>query len=181
MEKSINRNIHTVLRGFLAISVATLCAVALPQIFHAFGVFAGMGGKFGQIFLPMYLPVLILAIKTNAITGIIAGVLSPIVSYAISGMPTISMLLLIIIELVCFGFFAGLLSKTKINVFTKILVTQILSRVLRIVATLILSCFISDITITVTAALSGIMLAIPGYILQLLVVPYFVNTRRFDI
>ncbi|MBQ2815053.1 MAG: ECF transporter S component [Clostridia bacterium] len=181
MEKSINKNINLALRYLLAISVATLCAVALPQIFHAFGVFAGMGGKFGQMFLPMYLPVLILAIKTNAIVGVIAGVSSPIVSYAISGMPTASMLPLIIIELICFGFFAGLLSKTKINVFSKLLIIQVVSRVLRIAATLILSCFISDITITATAALSGIILAIPGYILQLLVVPYFVNTKHFDI
>ena len=39
----------------------------------------------------------------------------------------------------------------------------------------------NDVSITVTAALSGILLAVPGYILQLLAVPYFVNLRRFDI
>lgn len=181
MEKSINKHTHGILRYISAIGVATLCAVALPQVFHAFGVFAGMGGKFGQMFLPMYLPVLILAFKTNAVAGVIAGILSPIVSYAISGMPAPSMLPLIAIELVCFGIFAGLINKTKMNIFAKVLVVQLLSRILRIAATLILGAFISDISITATAALSGLLLALPGYILQLLVVPYFVNSRRFNI
>lgn len=181
MEKSINKNTHTLLKYASAIGVTTLLAVALPQVFHAFGVFAGMGGKFGQMFMPMYLPVLILAFRTNAVAGAIAGILSPIISHAISGMPAPSMLPLIAVELVCFGLFAGLIAKTKINIFAKIFVVQILSRILRIAATLILGVFMSDVSITVTAALSGILLAVPGYILQLLAVPYFVNLRRFDI
>ena len=67
------------------------------------------------------------------------------------------------------------------NIFAKIIVVQTLSRILRIAATLILGVFMNDVSITVTAALSGILLAVPGYILQLLAVPYFVNLRRFDI
>lgn len=181
MEKSINKNIHSLLRYASAIGVTTLLAVALPQIFHAFGVFAGMGGKFGQMFLPMYLPVLILAFKTNAVAGVIAGVLSPIVSYAISGMPAPSMLPLVAIELVCFGLFAGLIAKTKMGIFAKVIVVQAVSRITRIAAALILGAFMSDISITATVAFGGLLLALPGYILQLLVVPYFVNSRRFDI
>lgn len=180
MEKIINHKIN-LLKYSIYTAISLLSAIILPQIFHAFGVAVGMGGSFGQMFLPMYLPVLILAFKTNAVAGVIAGAFSPLISYAISGMPTIALLPLILIELVSFGVLAGLLSKKKINIFAKILIVQISSRIIRIALTVVLSLFVSSITISALAVWNAFLLAIPGYILQLLVVPYFVNLKNFDL
>ncbi len=179
MQKIINKNLYILLKNCLSVLIAVFSSVALPQIFHYFGVLAGMGGKFGQMFLPMYLPVLILAFKSNWLCGIIAGVLSPIISFALTGMPTETLMPFIIIELITFGLFAGLLSNKKLNIFLKIVIVQVLSRIVRIAATLISVYIINNSTITAAAILSAIMLAIPGYILQLLVVPYFIRKRNF--
>lgn len=177
MEKAKSTYIYVLLHHSFSIAVTVICAIALPQLFHAFGVFAGVGDMFGQMFLPMYLPVLILAVKTNAVAGVIAGILSPVISFSISGMPTAAMLPFIIIELACFGLFAGLLSKNTMNIFVKIFTVQLLSKIVRITATVIIGCFVSNMAVTATAVLNTAIIAIPGYILQLLTVPYFINKK----
>lgn len=179
MERTINKNLCIFLNNALWICVCVISALILPQLFHAFGIISGSGEKFGQMFLPMYLPVLILAFKTNPFAGVIAGILSPIISFSISGMPTAAMLPLITIELACFGLFAGLIKDKKWNIFAKIFTIQLLSRIVRIMITLISVYFISDSTVTANTIFSGIILSIPGFVMQLLVVPYFVNKRCF--
>ena len=173
MEKSINKS--SLLKNSLSVFIAVAGAIALPQIFHALGIATGAYGKLGQMFLPMYLPVMILAFKSNAIMGVTAGVLSPIISFALTGMPTASSLPLITIELACFGLFAGLLGHRKINPFLKIFIVQLSSRVVRIAATLTSLCFITNASMTSAAVLSSIVIAIPGYALQLLTVPFFMS------
>lgn len=177
MEKTRNKYIYILLNRTLSVIFTMICAIVFPQIFHLFGVTSGLGDKVGQMFLPMYLPVLILAFKTNAVTGMIAGILSPVISFAISGMPTISMLPFITIELACYGIFAGLFSQKKMNIFVKIFMVQLLSKIVRILAILILGCFYADIVVSATAVLSSVVLALPGYVLQLLAVPYFVKEK----
>ena len=179
MQKAINKNINLVIKNSLSICIAVFSAIALPQLFHAFGLYTGMGDKFGQMFLPMYLPVLILAFKSNSLSGVIAGILSPIISFSLSGMPTAAMMPFIIVELITFGIFAGLLANKELNIFLKIVIVQVLGRIVRIAATLISVYFINNTTITATAILTPIILAVPGYILQLLVVPYFIRKRNF--
>ena len=122
MERTINKNLCIFLNNALWICVCVISALILPQLFHAFGIISGSGEKFGQMFLPMYLPVLILAFKTNPFAGVIAGILSPIISFSISGMPTAAMLPLITVELACFGLFAGLIKDKKRNIFAKIFI-----------------------------------------------------------
>lgn len=173
MEKSINK----ILKSSVWVSLSVISAVALPQIFHYFGIISGNGGSFGQMFLPMYLPVLILAFRTNALLGVISGILSPIISFSLTAMPNTDMLPYITIELVCFGLFAGLLADKRWNPFVKILLVQILSRIVRIAATLIIVSFVQSAVITSTVIFNTVITAIPGYILQLLVVPYFINKR----
>ena len=179
MEKTINKNVRVFFKNALSVCLCVLCAIILPQLFHAFGVLTGTGGNFGQLFLPMYLPVLILALRSNAVLGAVAGVLSPIISFALSGMPTVSMLPFISLELVCFGLFAGLLADKQWNVFAKIFTVQLLSRGIRIITALLAIYFIRNTALTVVSVLNTTIAAIPGFILQLLVVPYFMDKGRF--
>ena len=175
MERAKNNLTQKLLYEALSIAVAVIFAIALPQVFHDFGKIIGMDNKIGQMFLPMYLPVLVLSFKVSTVAGIIGGILSPVISFTISGMPSAATLPLIIIELACFGLFAGIIRNRTKSLFTQILFVQISSKIVRIIATIILSCFISNFTITFSIILNTTIIAIPGYNLQLLVVPYFVG------
>lgn len=177
MEKAFNKNIYALWKEFLLVCVTVLAAVILPQLFHAFGIITGTGEKPGQMFLPMYLPVLIFAFRSNAVSGAVAGVLSPIISFILTGMPAKAVLPFIIIELASFGFFAGLFANKKWNKFVKIFTVQFLSRIVRIAAMLISIYFISNTTLTAVAILNITVVAVPGYLLQLLIVPFFMNKR----
>ena len=178
MENIKNKNIYALLKNSLFICLTVVSAVVLPQILHTFGIAVGLNDTLGQMFLPMYLPVMILAFKTNAICGIVAGALSPIISYVLSGMPNAKILPFIIIELICFGLFAGLLSNKKLNPFVKILTVQILSKAVRIAAVLVSLYFIKSNTVTVAATLNTTLIALPGLILQFLVVPWFIKKEK---
>ena len=173
METTVNKNGYLLLKNFVWITVSVISAIVLPQLFHAFGIATGLGDNVGQMFLPMYLPVLILAFKTNAIAGVIAGVLSPIISFALSGMPNTAMLPFIVLELACFGLFAGLLAKRNGNIFVKIAVVQLVSRLVRVAAVLVVGCVHGTVSAMVTGIVSVTLLGLPGYGLQLLAVPYF--------
>ena len=175
METSKNNVYTVILKKAIWITVSVIGAVILPQIFHVFGILTEQGASFGRLFLPMYLPVLILAFKAGAVAGVTAGILSPLVSFAVSGMPTATMLPYILIELVCIGLFAGLINNTTWHIFTKIVTVQMASRAVRTVATVIGAYAITGDTVTVDTLLYTLLLSVPGFILQLLVVPYFMK------
>lgn len=175
MEK-LTKKWQETLKNCLWLAVCVISAVALPQVFHALGMAFKVGGGLGQMFLPMYLPVLVLSLKKGTVLGAVAGALSPAVSFAISGMPNEAMLLFVTVELVCFGLFGGMFSKRDINVFAKILMVQLLSHAVRVAVTLALTAFMGG-EIVVSTILSATLTAIPGYLLQLAVVPFFVNKR----
>ena len=60
MEKSLNKVIFKLSKEAAFILITLVSAVALPQLLHTLGIGLGIGGKLGQIFLPMYLPVMII-------------------------------------------------------------------------------------------------------------------------
>ena len=177
MEKTTRKTGYVLLKQSLEIFLTIIASLALPQLFHALGTVTGQEGTFGQLFLPMYLPVLILALRTNAVLGVIAGFLSPLFSVAVSGMPSASLLPFITIELVCFGLFGGLLSNKSWHPFIKIVAVQIASRAVRIVATVIAVYAFGTPSVTAAAIFNGVLMAVPGFILQLLAVPYFMKTE----
>lgn len=175
MEKTIQKRLHTVLSQSASIGITVICAVLLPQLFHALGGITGTGNQLGQMFLPMYLPVLLFAFKTNAAAGMLVGFLSPLVSYAISGMPTASLLPFMMVELACFGLFAGWISPTKLSPFAKVFIVQLASRLVRVGVTVLFGYLVSADAVTASAVLSTVIVALPGYLLQLLIVPYWLS------
>ena len=178
MQNTTNKNLYIAFRGSLSLIIAVISAIVLPQIFHTIGLATGLGGKLGQMFLPMYLPVLIFAFKSNKILGLIAGIFSPIISFSLTGMPTLELLPFITIELAAFGLFAGILAGKKINPLLKVLLVQVLSKLVRIVATLISAYFITKTALLPMAILSTVTMAIPGYLLQLIIVPFFIGRDK---
>ena len=178
MQTTYKKTYLSVLKTAFSVTVAVVCAVTLPQAVHALGALTGVGDRLGQMLLPMYLPVLILAFKTNAVAAVAAGALSPIVSFAFSGMPNTATLPFILLELICLGCFAALLRDKRGSLFVKIAVAQAASRVVRVVTTLLFLGTAGEFAAVASAVWTSALLAIPGYVLQLLIVSCFVRDEH---
>lgn len=169
MEKVLNNSKSSLKRRGLYLLLSVAAAVVLPQILHAAGVLTGTGAALGQALLPMYFPVILLGFCAGPAYGAAAGIISPILSFAVSGMPAAALLPFMTAELFCFGLFAGLIKKAKINFAIKVLAVQLAARLVRLAAVWIIR------PAALNATLSALALGIPGIILQLLLVPLVVK------
>jgi thiamine transporter ThiT len=97
----------TDLRAYISIAVFTALSVLTPWIFHQFQ-FAG------ATYLPMHFFVFIAALAGGWQAGAVVGLLTPFASYAVSGMPALTVLPQIAVEVTAYGLIAGLL-RQKLN------------------------------------------------------------------
>ena len=169
MDKSLKSYAIKLSKETLYVLMAIVGAVVLPQIFHCVGIWTGVGGKLGQIFLPMYIPVLILGFYKGSLSGVVAGLLSPLVSFLLTAMPTQSLLPDITIELVATGFLAGAFSKIKMPAVLRVLSVQVLAKIIRVVA-LFISLYLMSGVVSASVLFAGIAVSIPGVVLQLILV-----------
>ena len=146
-----------------AITIAL--AVVLPQILHL-----AAGKALGEIWLPMHLPVILAGFIAGPVVGAVAGDLSPVISFLISGMPSALLLPFMAIELFSYGFFAGLLSKTKIPTVFQVLSVQVIGRLIRAAAILI-AVFGFNYSLNPMMILTSIKTGICGIVLQLVLIP----------
>ena len=177
MEKSLRQTMIKVSKEALFILLTIVSAVLLPQIFHGVGVLLGVGGQLGQMFLPMYLPVLIIGFYRGALPGAIAGLLSPLVSFAITAMPSQALLPYITIELIATGALAGILSNVKWPAILRVFAIQVAAKILRLIVFAI-SLYTTKGMITASALFAGVLTSIPGILLQLVVVTYFIMKKE---
>ena len=177
MEKVLNRKKHAFLKDSALILITAACAVLLPQVLHAAGVLLGVGGALGQMFLPMYLPVLILGFKCGAVMGAVSGLASPLLSFSLTGMPTAALLPFITVELICFGAFAGLFANKNWSPVLKVLAVAVFSKLARTVMSFAAIYFISGVKLTPAAILNSAVIALPGLLLQLILVPYIIKKK----
>ncbi len=177
MEKTLRNKAINLSKEAAFILLTVVCAVVLPQIFHAAGVLLGMGGILGQIFLPMYIPVLIIGFYRGAATGAIAGLIAPIVSFAITEMPSAALLPFITLELIAMGLLAGAFSKVKLPAILRVLSVQVIAKAVRLVV-LAISLYAANGTVATSALFAGIFTSIPGVILQLALVTFLIMKKE---
>ncbi|MBQ8782495.1 MAG: ECF transporter S component [Clostridia bacterium] len=149
--------------------VAIISAVALPQLAHLIGGYAGLGTSVGEIFLPMHLPVIVAGLVGGPVVGAVAGVLAPVISFALTGMPTAVALPFILVEIFTYGLVSGVMSNVKLNGFLKVLLTQASGRVMRILAVVLATTVFGFEKITLAAVLSSMAMGVVGIIIQWLV------------
>ena len=89
-------------RSYVLTAAFVSLAVLLPWVFHQFHLA-------GPTFLPMHIFVLMAGLLFGWRAGVIVGLLTPLASYAVSGMPVLSILPQILIELSAYGLIAGIL------------------------------------------------------------------------
>lgn len=150
--------------------IAFISAVALPQIVHVIGGASGMGTSLGEIFLPMHLPIILMGLLVGPYAAGIAGLLSPLVSFALTGMPSSVMLPFMMIELCVYGICAGLLRNVKMPMLAKVLIAQIAGRLIRAGA-IAIGFYVFDTAVNPAIALTSITTGLFGIILQLVIIP----------
>ena len=157
-------------RTVLGALFAALCVV-LPIAFHAIP-------NAGSIFLPMHIPVLLCGLVCGWPYGLVCGLLGPFLSSLLTGMPPAAMLPSMMVECAVYGAVSGIVLKTvrtgntTRDLYIALVIAMIAGRVLSGIAkALILS---PGITMSAWVAASFVT-ALPGILVQLVVIPLLVN------
>lgn len=170
MTTAITRQKISVKAQALGTLIALVSAVALPQLVHAVGAASGIGTALGETFLPMHLPIILVGLLAGPYAAGAAGLLSPLVSFALTGMPTSAMLPFMMIELCVYGICAGLLKNVKMPAIVKVLIAQIVGRAVRAGA-IAIGFYAFGTVIQPTVIFTSITAGLFGIILQLVIIP----------
>ena len=135
--------------------------------------FTGQIPQVGKMLLPMHFPVFIAGIVCGWREGFLVGLITPILRSALFGMPVMyPMAISMSIELLTYGLVIGSLLKNKkkniFNVYTSLLISMLAGRIAYGTFTFLLL----GIDFTWSAFLFGTLYnAVPGILLQLLIIP----------
>ncbi len=171
-------NTNTVVNKKISIKTQTLAAilaiasaVVFPQFFHVLGRISGVENALGELFLPMHFPIILAGLLAGPYVGAISGMLSPVISFYLTGMPNAVLLPFMIVELCVYGLTAGFLRDYKIPATVKVLITQILGRLIRGIVILLAVYVFSSSKINPAIILTSIPKGVFGIVLQLAVIP----------
>lgn len=87
----------------ITVLFVALCVIS-PWLLHQINLA-------GPTFLPMHYFVLLAGLLYGWRAGLITGIISPLLSFSLSGMPVISMLLQTTLEIATYGFVSGILAQ----------------------------------------------------------------------
>lgn len=154
---------------YCAVCIA-LCVV-LPQAFHAIP-------NAGAIWCPMHIPVLLCGLICGPWYGILCGLAGPLLSSLFTGMPAAAVLPVMMIECFFYGFVSGFTMKAvrTNNTVADLYISLIAAMVIgRIVGGLSKAFIFSGGNYSLSVwATSYFVTALPGIILQLVLVPIIV-------
>ena len=177
MEKTLRKAAIKLTKETVFILFTVGLAVLLPQALHLMGNAFNVGGALGQIFLPMYLPILIIGFYRGPISGAVAGLLAPLVSFGLTAMPQSAVLPFVTIELIVTGLFAGAFSKVKLPAVLRVFTVQVLAKAVRVVA-VALSLYLASGKVVGSALFAGILTSVPGVLLQIVIVSLLVARKE---
>ena len=120
----------------------------------------------------MHLGVFFTALLAGPAVGAVTGAVSPLLSFALTGMPSAALLPFMMIELTVYGLVCGLLK--KMPVILKVLTAQILGRAIRAAAILIAFYGFKSTAVSPTIILSSITSGLPGLVLQWTLLPLLI-------
>lgn len=146
-----------------------LCVV-LPIAFHAIP-------NAGSIFLPMHIPVLLCGLVCGWGYGGLCGLVGPLLSSLLTSMPPAAVLPGMMVECCVYGLVSGLMmryvrtGKTTLDLYLSLVAAMLLGRVLSGIAKALI--FTPGMSLAAWAAASFVT-AIPGIIIQLVLIPLLV-------
>lgn len=146
-----------------------LCVV-LPIAFHSIP-------NGGSIFLPMHIPVLLCGLVCGWGYGGLCGLVGPLLSSLLTGMPPAAILPGMMVECCVYGLVTGLMmryvrtGKTTLDLYLSLVAAMLLGRVLSGIAKALI--FTPGMSLAAWAA-AGFVTAIPGIVIQLVLIPLVV-------
>lgn len=153
---------------FLALSLL------IPQIFHQIGYLQA-----GETLLPMHLPIFLCGLLLGGLYGGFVGAVAPVLSFLLTGMPPLTVMVFMSIELAVYGLVTGLCLQrgfvTKAHgIWLALVLAMVAGRLAKVIAIyLALPLFgisVGGVDTVVTATLTGL----PGILLQLFLIPLIV-------
>lgn len=142
--------------------------ITLPRIFHILA-----GNTAGATFLPMHIAVLIAALTFGITSSAIVAGSSVIFSYLLTGMPSLTRLPYMLIELLIYAVLLSIFNK-KFNSYISLIATIILGRVLY-AGVLAFSINVLGLPTYGISVIESIKVGLPGIVIQLLCVPIIVK------
>lgn len=154
---------------FLAISVI------ISYIFHVTSLP-------GQVFLPMHIPVLLCGAILDKKYRVIVGILVPFVNSVLLGMPPLyPTAVSMAFELATYGFIIGLLYKDKkCNIFVSLISAMLVGRIVSGIVNYVLLTVGGGGFIFATFMTSTFVKAVPGVIIQLMLIPAILKTLEYN-
>ena len=150
----------------------TAMCYVLPQAFHLL--------MLGTALSPMHLPVLLCGLVCGWPYGLFCGALGPVLSFLLSSMPTVTMLISMVPELGVYGLIAGLgmqrirTGKTLPDLYLSLLPAMVLGRAAGGVAQALLYLFnVESYTVAMWAG-AYVVGTLPAIVLQLVLLPALV-------
>lgn len=123
----------TGMRAFLFQLLFIALAVLLPAVAHLTGISVRM-------VLPMHWPVFLAGLVYGWRAGLLTGLLAPAVNYLITGYPLPPILPSMTVELVSYGFIAGMLREVfRINAFAAVAAAAVVGRMVFACSVLLLN------------------------------------------
>ncbi len=136
--------------------------------------------QFGAMLLPMHIPVLLCGFICGPQYGMLVGFITPLLRYMLFGMPPMPTALSMAFELAAYGCVTGILYRKiknqKSRIYISLIAAMMIGRVVVAVANVIIY-GVGGATYTWQMFLAGAVLnAIPGIILQLVLIPILMFT-----
>lgn len=164
-------NHMTAVKKSIVTAVCIALCVVLPQAFHAIP-------NAGSIYCPIHIPVLLCGLLCGWQFGTICGIAGPLLSSLFTGMPPAALLPQMMIECAVYGIMAGLMMKfisTK-KLYADLYISLILAMLSgRVIAGIFKALIFARGEFTIAAwATSYFVTALPGIIIQLVLIPTIV-------
>ncbi|QXM07125.1 ECF transporter S component [Crassaminicella indica] len=160
----MNKNLKT--KELMLSGLLLAIGILLPMIFHSVGIM-------GKVFLPMHIPVLIGGFLLSPYLAFILGVITPVISGALTGMPIMfPMAIIMAFELGTYGLIASLaVRRIELSVIPSLITAMIFGRIVAGVVVFFLAQFFGLKMNPLIFIKGGIITGLPGIVLQLIIIP----------
>ncbi len=149
------------IRSYLFNTLFIAFAIGLPVIAH-------LAGAPVRYLLPMHWTIILAGLVYGKKGGAISGFLTPSLSFMISGMPYLPMLLPMTIELTAYGFITGYMRENlKLNSFLSVAVALVAGRVLFLLSVLFAGSFTGSFSDYASSAMMPGLIAATAQIILL--------------
>ena len=158
-------------RRMVMAALCTALCVVLPIAFHTIP-------DAGSVFLPMHIPVLLCGLICGWPYGLVCGLMGPVLSSVLTGMPPAAYLPPMMVECAVYGAVAGLLLKfirtrsLTADLYISLIGAMLLGRVVSGIAKALIFSPGMAMGMWIT---SSFVTALPGIIIQLVLIPQVVR------